>query len=261
VTTLAETVDRLRPGELRLPLAQPGQEAEVAQLARAFDNYQARLDELLQREQEFTANASHELRTPLTAIRTSCELLAADSTLSPKSVQRVASIANAAQRMSTEIETLLLLAREQTPGENQPVAIAEIVQDALDPYQAQLRERCLGVELDVASDAVLTLNPRALQLVLSNLIRNAIQYTTRGHIGVRYRGGALEIYDTGAGIAADTLEQIFTRYYRGDGARPGGMGLGLSIVKRICDQFGWQISATSVVNQGSNFTLMLDTKI
>lgn len=257
VTTLAETVDKLTPGELRQPLAQPGQEAEVAQLARAFDNYQARLDALLRREQEFTADASHELRTPLTAIRTSCELLAAESGLSIKATQRVASIAKATERMSAELEALLLLAREQAPGESQPVAIAEIVEDALEPYRAQLRERSLGLELDVANDAVLTLNPRALQLVLSNLIRNAIQYTARGHIGVRYRDGTLEVSDTGAGIAADKLEQIFERYYRGDGASAGGMGLGLSIVKRICDQFGWQVSATSVVNQGSIFTLKL----
>lgn len=260
VTTLARTVDKLTPGELRQPLAQPGQEAEVAQLARAFDNYQARLDALLRREQEFTADASHELRTPLTAIRTSCELLAADSGLSAKAAQRVASIANAAQRMSTELEALLLLAREQTPGESQTVSITEIVDDALEPYRVELQQRGLGVELDIASDAVLTLNPRALQLALSNLIRNAIQNTTHGHIGVRYRGGALEVSDTGTGIAADKLEPIFTRYYRGDGASPGGMGLGLSIVKRLCDQFGWQVSATSVVNQGSIFTLNLVDK-
>jgi signal transduction histidine kinase len=255
ITTLAETVDRLTPGELRQPLAQPGQEAEVAQLARAFDNYQARLDELLQREQEFTANASHELRTPLTAIHTSCELLAADNGLSVKSAQRVASIAKAAQRMSTEIEALLLLAREQASEESQSVAIADIVSDAMEPYRVELRERGLGVKLDVAPDAVLTLNPRALQLVLSNLLRNAMQHTSQGHISVCYRNGTLKISDTGSGIAADKLGQIFERYYRGDDAIPGGMGLGLSIVKRICDQFGWRISAASVVSQGSTFIL------
>lgn len=255
ITTLAETVDMLTPGATRQPLAQPGQEAEVAQLARAFDNYQARLEALLRREQEFTTNASHELRTPLTAISTSCELLAADTALSAKSAQRVASIANAARRMSTEIETLLLLAREQAPGESQPVPVAEVVNDALEPYRAELRERGLGVELDIPSDAVLTLNPRALQLVLSNLLRNAIRHTAQGHIGVRYRDGTLEVSDTGAGIPADKLEQIFERYYRGDSARPGGSGLGLSIVKRICDQFGWRISALSVLHRGSTFTL------
>ena len=257
ITTLAETVDTLTPGEPRIPLAQPGQEAEVAQLARAFDSYQARLDELLRREQEFTADASHELRTPLTAISTSCELLAADTALSAKSAQRVAAIAMAARRMNTEIEALLLLAREQAPAEYQPVAIADIVDDAIEPYRAQLRERGLGVALDIAPDAVHTVNPRALQLVLSNLLRNAIQHTTQGQIGVRYHDGTLEISDTGAGIPAGELEQIFERYYRGDGASQGGLGLGLSIVKRICAQFGWRISASSVPNLGSTFTLNL----
>ncbi|HTE15997.1 MAG TPA: HAMP domain-containing sensor histidine kinase, partial [Burkholderiales bacterium] len=256
ITTLAETVDTFTPGETRQPLAQPGQEAEVAQLARAFDNYQARLEALLRREQEFTANASHELRTPLTAIRTSCELLAADNGLSAKSAQRVAAIGKAAQRMSTEIEVLLLLAREQAPGESQPVSIAEIVDDAFEPHRAELRERGIDVEQDVPLDAVLTVNPRAFQLVLSNLVRNAIQHTPQGHIGVRYRDGTLEISDTGDGIASDELEQIFERYYRGNAANRGGMGLGLSIVKRICGQHGWRISATSAIGHGSTFVLI-----
>ena len=257
IATLAATVNTLVPGAARPALAQPGQEAEVAQLARAFDNYQARLDELLRREQEFTANASHELRTPLTAIRTSCELLAADNGLSAKSAQRVAAIANATQRMATEIETLLLLAHAQTPGENQSVSIAEIVDDALEPYRAALHERGIGITADIPSDAVLTLNPRALQLVLSNLIRNAMQHTTQGRISVRYRDGALEVADTGAGIPASERKQIFERYYRSDGARPGGLGLGLSIVKRICEQFGWRIAATSEAGRGSTFTLTI----
>ncbi len=257
IVALAKTVETLTPGSARPPLAQPGQDAEVAKLARAFDTYQARLDALLLREQEFTANASHELRTPLTAIHTSCELLAADHTLSAKSAQRVAAIAKAARRMNTEIEALLLLAREQTPGENQTVSIADIVNDTLEPYRAELHARGLALELDIAPDAVLTLNLRALQLVLSNLVRNAIQYTTQGRVTVRYRDGALQVIDTGAGIPESQLGKIFERYYRADDASPGGMGLGLAIVKRLCDQFGWRIQAASVVGHGSTFTLRL----
>ena len=255
ITTLAETVEALTPGVARPPLAQPGQETEVAKLARAFDDYQARLDSLLRREQEFTANASHELRTPLTAIHTSCELLADDRTLAPKSAQRVAAIAKAARRMSTEIEALLLLAREQAPGEDQTVSVAEIVNDMVEPYRTELRDRGLGLDIDIAPDAVLTLNPRVLQLVISNLVRNAIQCTVEGRIGVRFQDGALEISDTGVGIPASQLDRIFERYYRVDDARPGGTGLGLAIAKRVCDQFGWRIHAASVAGQGSTFTL------
>ena len=231
------------------------QETEVAQLARAFDHYQARLDSLLRREQEFTANASHELRTPLTAIHTSCELLADDRMLAPKSAQRVAAIAKAARRMSTEIEALLLLAREQAPGEDQTVSVAEIVNDMVEPYRTELRDRGLGLDIDIAPDAVLTLNPRVLQLVISNLVRNAIQCTVEGRIGIRFHDDALEISDTGVGIPASQLDRIFERYYRVDDARPGGTGLGLAIAKRVCDQFGWRIHAASVEGQGSTFTL------
>ena len=257
IALLAETVETLTPGVARPPLVQPGQDTEVAQLARAFDAYEARLDALLRREQEFTANASHELRTPLTAIQTSCELLTADRTLSAKSAQRVAAIAKAARRMNAQIEALLLLAREQAPGENQTVSIADIVNDSIEPYREELHTRGLGLELDIAPDAVLALNPRALQLVISNLVRNAMQHTTHGRVTVRYHDGSLQVEDTGAGIPAGHLDKIFERYYRADDTSPGGMGLGLAIVKRVCDQFGWRIHATSAEERGSTFTLML----
>ena len=82
ITNLAHAVDRLRPGEVGEPLANERQDREVATLARALDSYRASMEQMVRREQEFTANASHELRTPLTAIQTSCELLLRDAEVS-----------------------------------------------------------------------------------------------------------------------------------------------------------------------------------
>lgn len=255
ITQLAETVDTLAPGTLRQPLAQPGQEAEVAQLARAFDNYQAKLDTLLRREQEFTADASHELRTPLTAIRTSCELLAEDASLIGKARDRVLAIDEAARRMSAQLDALLHLAREQSAAAD-PVAIAECAEDAAAPCRGEAMRRGVRIEIAIAREAVFNVNRQALHLALSNLLRNAVRHTHDGTVRVTLHDNQLSVTDTGSGIAPEDLPRVFERYYRGhnDG---GGSGLGLAIVKRICDQAGWSITVDSTPGSGTTFVITL----
>ncbi|HNP52914.1 MAG TPA: histidine kinase dimerization/phospho-acceptor domain-containing protein, partial [Nitrosomonas nitrosa] len=122
VTDLAERVKRLLPvndstGLVSnsihcVSLSQPGQDEEVAQLARTLEDYQYRIVRMLQREQEFTANISHELRTPITTILTSCELLLAEEqNLSPKAYARIRNIETVSNRMSEQVQALLFLAR------------------------------------------------------------------------------------------------------------------------------------------------------
>lgn len=255
VTDLARAVEKQTPGTATLPLANASQGWEVAQLAHALDDYQARLNQTLQREQEFTANASHELRTPLTAIRTSCELLSADPGLNEKSRQRLAAVDAAARRMTVQIEALLLLARAQTPDAQDPVSIAECIRDAAEPYRADLTRKNVQLEIDAAEDATLRLDAQALHLVLSNLVRNAAQYTQAGHVRIRLDGDCITVADTGSGIAHADLPHVFERHYRARNS--DGNGLGLAIVKRICEQRGWRIDIDSQPGAGTTFALHL----
>lgn len=255
VTELARRVHRLKPGETANPLAQPGQDEEVALLARAFDTYQARIEDMLRREQEFTANASHELRTPLTAIRTSCELLAADPALDEKARNRVAMIGAAAERMTEQIQNLLFLAREQEPGSVEPVPLAAFVTETTEPYRAEIERKGLRLEVEIDAQEILPVNPQALRLALANLIRNAVQYTGRGFVRIRYAARRLTVSDSGVGIAPEHLPRLFDRFYRADAAG-GGLGIGLAIVKRICDRYGWHIEVQSHPGRGSAFTIV-----
>ena len=254
VTDLAARVNSLAPETTQDALVQPGQDAEVAQLARALDDYRARIARMIQREQEFTANASHELRTPLTAIKTGCELLALEPDLSDKAQSRVAAIGRAAERMTEQLQALLFLAREQGVGGSEPVALVESVHDAAEPYRGEIARKGLHFEVDIGGDAVLDLNRQALHLVLANLIKNAVRYTDQGSIRVSYATRRLTVADSGTGIAADHLPHVFKRFYRGD---PGqdGIGLGLAIVKRICDHFNWKIEVKSGPEHGSEFSI------
>ena len=254
LTELAQRVARLAPDVPHETLARAEQDREVAALARALDDYQARIARMVRREQEFTANASHELRTPLTSIKTSCELLASEPGLGSKGRDRVAGIARAADRMAAQIQLLLYLAREQVPTRREAVALRECVQDAAEPFMDELAHKGLAFELDIAQEAVLELDREALHLVLTNLIRNAVQNTKRGFVRVSYAAHRLSVADSGSGIAPDRLQHVFERFYRGtDGV--DGFGLGLAIVKRICDQARWNMEVDSTPAAGSAFSI------
>jgi len=253
VADLAEKVRHLAPGNVQgVTLTQPGMDEEVAQLARALDDYQSRIKRMLQREQEFTANVSHELRTPITTILTSCELLATEPNLSGKVRTRIGMIEAAATRMGEQLQALLFLAREQALGLTEPVAIAECVYDAAEPLRPEIARKHLDFEVAVEPEAVLTLNRQALHTALVNLLRNAVQYTAHGSVRVKFSGRHLTISDSGIGIEPSYLPFLFERFFRGS-TQGEGLGIGLAIVKRICDHYGWRIEVDSTPGHGATF--------
>jgi signal transduction histidine kinase len=255
VTELASKVARLRPGQQHGRLAREGQDTEIALLARAFEDYENRIEQMIRREQEFTSNASHELRTPLTAIRTSCELLLSDASITGKSRDRIEWINNAASRMTEQVQALLFLARGQALGDLEPVALADCVADAVEPYRAEITRKGLALELSVAPETSLELNYQALRLVLANLLRNAVTYTERGFVRIAYTAKRLTVADSGRGIDSEQLPRVFERFFRSE-QTAGGAGLGLAIVKRICDQYGWKIEVESAPSRGSTFSIV-----
>lgn len=254
ITGLAAKVQSLAPDAARPPLTEPGQDPEVASLAAALDEYRARIARMIQREQEFTGNASHELRTPLTAIRTSCELLLADPALADRARHRVEMIDAAAAQMADRIRVLMFLSREQDFGASEVISVADCVNDAMEPYRGELTRKGLDFTIEAEPAATVQLNRQALDIVLTNLIRNAVQHTERGFIKVRYAADRLVVSDSGAGIAADDLRRLFERFYRAASNREG-FGLGLSIVKRVCDLYGWRIDVDSAPGRGSDFSI------
>ncbi|MDQ3195424.1 MAG: ATP-binding protein [Pseudomonadota bacterium] len=260
VADLAQRVAGRTPGIQYPPLASNYHDEEVVSVAQSFDEYDQRMRQLLQREKEFTANLSHELRTPLTAIVTSCELLGEDPTLSAKTRQRQEAIAGAGARIEQTMSALLLLARETQAGDDEAVDVREAIDEALAPFRDQLAAKNIEIELIIPNNSVLHVYRPALQLALTNLIKNAAKYTDRGAIKFRYDDGTLAISDTGRGIAASDLPHIFKRHYRGQDEYLGGSGLGLAIVRRIAERFSWDVSAESLPPRGSTFALRFPAK-
>ncbi|AHI67736.1 HAMP domain-containing histidine kinase [Burkholderia thailandensis] len=259
IAGLAQQVKTLRLGGAES--INPGKydEAEVAELVDAFNDYHRRMAEMVEREKAFTGNVSHELRTPLTVIKTSCELLEHDASISAKSRARVRQIERAADGMKDLVDALLLLAREKLPADVGPVRLVTAIGNALDPVAAALKAKGIQPRIDVAPDLHVEANGSVLGLVLSNLVDNAVRYTGRGRIDFSFAHGWLHIEDTGRGIAPNALPHVFDRGYRANSADPAapGFGIGLSIVKKICDRHGWAIRIDSEPDRGTRVSLRL----
>jgi signal transduction histidine kinase len=181
--------------------------------------------------------------------------LLADPAMTAKSRARVLQVSDAAARMTEQVQSLLLLARGESLGEIERVALAECVAEAAEPYRAEMARKGLAFEIDIAPDAALDLNYQALRFVLGNLIRNAVHYTEQGFVRVAHAANRLSIADSGRGIRAENLPRVFERFFRGEHT-DGGVGLGLSIVKRVCDLYGWRITVESTPTKGSTFSIL-----
>lgn len=260
VAGLARQVKALRHNASASIDASHYDEAELAALIDAFNDYRRRMAEMIEREKEFTGNVSHELRTPLTAIKTSCELIDTDPGLSGKSRARLAQVEQAADGMRDTVNALLLLAREESSAPTQPTPLAPLVRDALEPFVESLRAGSIEAIVDIDPAARAEVNSAALAIVLNNLLDNAVRHTFSGHIRISWHSGSLVIEDTGAGIATDALPQVFERFYSerdGQADAIRGFGIGLSIVRRLCERYGWTIALESEPERGTRVTLQL----
>jgi len=255
VAELARRIGRLAPGDAPESLARDFPPDETGQLARAFETHLARLAEYIERERAFTADVSHELRTPLTVIKGATEVLLADPGLSGEQRARIERIARAAQETSELTGALLMLAREEQGGhEAAPCRVDLLLEQVLENHRHLLKHKDVDVVAELEPGIELEVECSLLRVVLSNLIRNAYAYTHQGHVRVRLDEEGVLVEDTGIGIAPDQLQQVFERHYSGPA---GGEGIGLSLVRRICDRYGWQISIESHENRGTLIRLSL----
>jgi signal transduction histidine kinase len=254
---LARQVRALRSGASSSIDPQRYDEREVAELADAVNDYHCRMAAMVEREKDFTANVSHELRTPLTRIRTSCELLEpAAVALDAKSRQRLLQIEQAAEDMHAMIECLLALAREE-PAAAASARLAGIVEAILERYAERLERQSVRAVVAIPADVLVEANAPALSIVLSNLVDNALRHTEGGEIRLSYAARTLTVADTGSGIPVEALPHVFERFYRAPGGRGDGFGIGLAIVKRICDRYGWRIAVDSAEGAGTRIMLGL----
>lgn len=259
VSKLAKQVrhrDQLLP--LAPALAPEYPDDEVGQLAAAFDSTLGRLRQSLERERLFTSDVSHELRTPLMVIASSCELLS-QADLPPMQRNQVQRIERASAEMQDLVQTFLQLARVK--GNESLFAgsasLRQITDEQVETWAPLMREKGLDFQLEVQAHNEGVYNPTLLRTVMANLLRNALHYTETGFVKLTLLADGFRVEDSGVGIPEQHHEQIFDPFVRGEQARGEGLGLGLSLVKRICAHQGWQITVHSLPVAGSCFQVVL----
>jgi signal transduction histidine kinase len=254
---VADLVTRLRAfhGEVRrAPLSPHFADDEVGQLAAALDDYADQITDRVTRDREFNADVSHELRTPLAVIRGATELLLAQPDLSEKMLQRLKRIERATQQCADLTTALLMLSRNER-GDG-ATDVRRLSEQLVEANRSHLGAKPVQIRVDGQRSVLVDAPEAVLAVALGNLIGNACKYTAEGEVVVTVLADRIEVADTGPGISAEDAEHLFDRGYRGKSAEGSkGAGIGLAIVRRLCELYDWRVSIRPREPQGAVATL------
>jgi len=227
---------------------------EVFVLSRALMRFTQRMNGLIDRERNFTRDVSHELRSPLTVIKLAAEVLQSEESLEPAAQKSLRRIHNATEDMEELTNAFLLLARELDSVIGfDLVSLNELVDEEIERVKLLLNDKPIEIKKNYQIDLLVNTSDKALSIVIGNLLRNAVDYTDQGEVQVTIANRAITITDSGIGMR--NPEQAFDPHYR-DGRRRGGYGVGLSLVKRLSDRFGWTVNITSKIDVGTTVKLV-----
>jgi heavy metal sensor kinase len=268
VDRMTESARRISAEHLDERLDTSGSGDELDRLAATLNDMLGRLDAAFQQIRQFSADASHELQTPLTILKGEIEV-ALRTARSPQEYQRVlASALEESDRIARLVEALLLLSRADAGVlrmDCQPVDLADLVAEVVE--QARVLAATQRVSLESQSVAPITIHGDRVHLrrLLLNLVDNGIKYTPAGgrvllSLKRDKEWAALQITDSGIGLAAQEQERIFQRFYRAPEAvsqGKEGSGLGLCIARSIATAHGGRLEVQSAIGCGSTFTVFL----
>ncbi|MBD3666644.1 MAG: HAMP domain-containing histidine kinase [Kangiella sp.] len=261
LSRLMDSVEVSERADLKMDFSdiEKNADAEVMTLLQAFDQYAERVNEYVTREKNFTRYASHELRTPLAVLKGSISLLEKQQ-LNDSQQKIVSRMKPMVKEMEDLLEALFLLSRDQEPdiGE-EPVNVNAIVKQQLSAIERLFPDKNIETHLHSNVQLQMRISERLLVICLNNIIFNAFNYTEQGTIQVFVGRSFIRVSDTGIGMDEKSLQRIFEPFYRANREQEQvkGFGLGMAIVKRICDQMDWRISIDSQPEKGTQIQLTL----
>lgn len=267
VNDLRQTADSLDADRLDVQLPESG-EHEIGELARSINRLIGRLRQRAEMQSRFVADASHELATPVAGIRGYVNILRAWGGEDPEvRGEAIAAIDRESRRMARLCGNLLSLVRSDQVVHVKSLQFDAnaVAREALAAAATHHHDKGLEIVGPEEGQLFMTSDPDRVEDVLSVLLDNACKYTPEGGRVTlsTYRAKdeiVFEIADTGVGIPAEELHNVFERFYRSDASRAeisGGFGLGLAIAKATVDVLHGSISVTSTVGEGSVFTVRL----
>lgn len=236
---------------------------EFEELSTTFNSLLKKIENSVENIRQFSSDASHELRTPLTVIQGELDLLRDKKITTDNAKEALHVIDKEQQKLQEIIKNFLLLSRlEKENLEDKISFLDRALFESVESNLPFMEEKKLKLNLQIQDDLKIIFDEKYLQIVINNLLTNAIKYTKNGNISIEaYKDRdktILHVKDSGIGIDSSDIDKIFERFYRVDKARNGmekGLGLGLCIVKKICHIYKCKIEVKSQINNGSCFTL------
>ncbi|MCH8280748.1 MAG: HAMP domain-containing protein, partial [Chloroflexi bacterium] len=264
---LASAATRLGGGDLSQRVSTSGP-SEIAKLANSFNTMAGNLQQAEEQRRNLVADVSHELRTPLTNIRGYLEAVK-DGLLEP-TPDTIDTIHQQAMHLSRLVDDLRLLAQAEGGALHlnlEPDSLDEVVNRSVTAFQTQAKAKGVKLSLSVSPGFPLVVMDRTrISQVIANLLDNAINHTPEGglvNVNVEKAGSGMArvtVEDAGEGIAPEDIPMVFERFYRVDPSRAratGGVGLGLTIAKKLIEAHDGAIHAESTPGKGSRFAFDL----
>jgi signal transduction histidine kinase len=239
------------------PIAFTSQPIELHRLIGAINDLMARLGSALALQRHFVADAAHELRTPITALRLQLQLLerAKDEARRACALQELRAGVARTQHMVEQLLQLSRLGPEASVPKLEALDLAELSRAGVMRFNARAEE--LGIDLGAAAAEPVpaTGDAQQINVLLDNLIDNALLYTPRGgkvDVSALWEGqtACLIVADNGPGIPADERERVFDRFYRSVGSSALGSGLGLAIVRTVAQRHGAEVTLADAAGGG-----------
>lgn len=243
VSTFVENLANKDPEDTSTQLRLNGHTTlELQQLINTFNSYQSKIEELIERERSFNRYSSHELRSPLMVIRGAATLLGEsnDPEFVEKQRQRLFKATN---EMSEFIETLLSLTKPIDSIEQNEMSVnKELVNSIIESHIHMIENKLITWQVCISQEPRIVMPLAAFQILLGNLIKNAFAYTDEGEVIIKVNKNKLSVIDTGKGVDSQSNS-------------PEGFGLGLLLVRDVCQRFGYQFELDKAEDKGSIATI------
>jgi len=239
------TVENNRPIEL-----QESNVDEFQELNNSLTKLTNKINSDFNNLKEFTENASHEMQTPLAIMQSKSEILLQSDNLTKSQVSQIKTIYQSVQRLSKLNKTLLLLAKIENRQykDLETLQINDVIEKQLDIFEDFISNKKLKVDMRSAMEVKIKANPLLFDMIVSNLISNAIKHNIPGgQIEILTTNLFLSVSNSGEPPKMDS-SSLFERFKK-ESSASNSFGLGLAIVKKICDNYNWKITHSYVDNQ------------
>jgi signal transduction histidine kinase len=267
INTVITTAEKISKENLNERIELPQHQDEIYILAQTINDLLDRLQDVVLREKQFTADASHELRTPLSVIKGTLEVLIRKPREREQYVEKIHYVISEVDRMSILVDQLLELARYESEAIKPSVVdidLNTLIQESFKHLHYAASKKNISLQLCATEHYYVQADVSMMNSIIENILSNAIKYSPEQQsveVHVKKESGktACFITDHGSGIPEDQVSKIFDRFYRVDESRAShvsGKGIGLAIVKRLAHLQNLEINVQSTPAVGTTFAIL-----